>query len=346
MNLATTNIRGAGRSSEAKASMIRRLIKENNVAFYAIQETQLSSITNYQIGRLWDNSAVDFAIADAVGRSGGLISVWNPTVFNANLRIIKQNFIIIGGKVTGVDGDFFIVNIYAPNDDSRRKHLWHELLEVRESFEGFFVFLGDFNEVRFQEERLNSVFNPNNALAFNNFISLAGLSEYNMGGAKFTYINPDGSKKSKLDRIFVCDGFMDKWPNAKQSALPRGKLDHRPLILQVNIDDFGPTPFRFFNTWLLDPELADVVKSVTSSRLMVHSHGLSLAGNLKSLKDSIKDWRRKKKEVDNKLIVNAKTLVNNLEVKAESGPLNEEEKRQDLTQLNTSLTGNQRGWKN
>ncbi|XP_021995911.1 uncharacterized protein LOC110893098 [Helianthus annuus] len=233
MNLATTNIRGAGRSSEAKASMIRRLIKENNVAFYAIQETQLSNITSSQIGRLWDNSAVDFAIADAVGRSGGFISLWNPSIFNVNLRIIKQNFIIVGGKITGLDEEFFIVNVYAPNDDSKRKHLWIDLLEVRESFDGIFIFLGDFNEVRSQEDRLNSVFNPNNALVFNNFIRSAGLSEYNMGGAKFTYINSDGSKQSKLDRILVCDGFMEKWPNARLTALPREKLDHRPVILQA-----------------------------------------------------------------------------------------------------------------
>ncbi|KAJ0927692.1 putative AP endonuclease 1, Endonuclease/exonuclease/phosphatase superfamily [Helianthus annuus] len=242
MNLATTNIRGAGRSSEAKASMIRRLRKENNVAFYAIQETQLSSISDSQISRLWDNSPMDYAIADAAGRSGGLISLWNPTIFNVNLRIIKQNFIIVGGKVTGLEGDLFIVNVYAPNDDGKRKHLWHELVDARESFEGIFVFLGDFNEVLVQEDRLNSVFNPNNALAFNNFIRMAGLLEYNTGGAKFTYITPDGSKQSKLDRILVCDGFMDKWPNAKLTALPREKLDHRPLILQVNSDDFGPSP--------------------------------------------------------------------------------------------------------
>ncbi|XP_021995704.1 uncharacterized protein LOC110892874 [Helianthus annuus] len=327
MNIATTNIRGTGRSSEAKASMIRRLIKEYNVAFYAIQETQLSSISDAQISRLWNNSSVDHAIADAAGRSSGLISLWNSAIFQVNLRIIKQHFIVVGGKISGLDGDLFIVNVYAPNDECKRKQLWSELLEVREAFEGLFVFLGDFNEVRVQEDRLNSVFNPNNALAFNNFIRLAGLSEYNMGGAKFTYITPDGSKHSKLDRIFVCDGFMDTWPNASLTALPREKLDHRPLILQVSSGNFGPIPFRFFNTWLQEPELADVVKLTMSQIVQFHTQGLILAGCLKRLKENIKEWRRKKKEVEDKLIVEAKELAKNLELKAESGTLSEEEKK-------------------
>ncbi|XP_021995917.1 uncharacterized protein LOC110893104 [Helianthus annuus] len=284
-------------------------------------------MTSSQIGRLWDSSAVDFAIADAAGRSGGLISLWNPSIFNVNLRIIKQNFIIVGGKITRLDGEFFIVNVYAPNNECKRKHLWLELLEVRESFDGFFVFLGDFNEVRTQEDRLNSVFNPNNALVFKNFIRSAGLSEYNMGGAKFTYIKLDGSKQSKLDKILVCDGFMDKWPNARLTAVLREKLDHRPVIPQVNFDDFGPIPFRFFNTWLQDSELAEVVKLQLSSRQKLHTHGLSLAECLKRLKERIKEWRRKKKEAENKLIVESRTLIDDLEIKAESGPLNEEDKK-------------------
>lgn len=46
--------------------------------------------------------------------------------------------------------------------------------------------LGDFNEVRTEDERFGSMFNIQGANAFNNFISSAGLVDLPLGGYSFT----------------------------------------------------------------------------------------------------------------------------------------------------------------
>lgn len=57
---------------------------------------------------------------------------------------------------------------------------------------GIWVVRGDFNLVRSSSERLNSAFCVTSSNHFNDFILNAHLSEYNMGGGRFTYMSSDG----------------------------------------------------------------------------------------------------------------------------------------------------------
>nr|GEW66114.1 RNA-directed DNA polymerase, eukaryota [Tanacetum cinerariifolium] len=67
-------------------------------------------------------------------------------------------------------------------------------------WDGECVIMGDFNEVRSEHERYGSVFNVQNAAAFNNFISLASLIDLPLDGYAYTwsYIQ---SKLSDIDKI-------------------------------------------------------------------------------------------------------------------------------------------------
>ncbi|XP_076922326.1 uncharacterized protein LOC143584056 [Bidens hawaiensis] len=115
-------------------------------------------------------------------------------------------------------------------------------------FDGLWIFLGDFNDVRHPDERFNSVFDPNSVLTFNNFISCVGLEEYSMGERRFTYISDDGNKLRKLDRFLVNEAVMNLWPDASLKVFPRMLSDHCPLVMVTSGYHFGPAPFRFYNS--------------------------------------------------------------------------------------------------
>nr|GEX09326.1 hypothetical protein [Tanacetum cinerariifolium] len=51
-------------------------------------------------------------------------------------------------------------------------------------------------------------------------------------------------------RFLVSDGFYDVFPHTSGVVLEKGIPDHRPILLRENVVDYGPTPFRFFNSWL------------------------------------------------------------------------------------------------
>ncbi|XP_035845351.1 uncharacterized protein LOC118491579 [Helianthus annuus] len=72
------------------------------------------------------------------------------------------------------------------------------------------------------------------------------------------------NKCSRIDRIFVSWNFLCEWTNAEYRALTREESDHSPLILKLEARNFGPKPFRFFNSWLSRNVLEEVVHRALS----------------------------------------------------------------------------------
>lgn len=44
---------------------------------------------------------------------------------------------------------------------------------------------------------------------------------------------------------------MVKFPLASSISLPKELSDHSPVILKTKVKDFGPQPFKLFNSWML-----------------------------------------------------------------------------------------------
>ncbi|KAI3820444.1 hypothetical protein L1987_07991 [Smallanthus sonchifolius] len=232
---------------------------------FEAQESKLGELSSAQASKIWGRTIFEMDEVKAEGRSGGMLCLWDPGELRAENVIKNRNYFIISGRLVGSGLKGHFANIYTPNDPVSRRDLWLELLGLRNSLPGFWVFLGDFNEVRAALERINSEFIAPNADKFNRFIEDAYLVEYNMGGHKFTYMSDNGLKLSKLDRILVCREFMNNWPSASLIALSRELSDHGPLILSSVPHDFGHIPFRFFNSWLEMPGFMEYVES--SARL-------------------------------------------------------------------------------
>ncbi|XP_076892880.1 uncharacterized protein LOC143544733 [Bidens hawaiensis] len=188
------NIRGIG--DACKADWVRGLKTSNGVHFLAIQETKKINIPGYLVSRLWGKYAFEYDSVDAEGRSGGILSVWDPSYFRKVGRIIHRRFLVTIGEIRLLGCEICFVNVYAPNDSREKRSLWTELLGLRASLNGMVVFMGDFNEVRSSVERRNLEFSQPNANVFNDFIERAGLTEYQMGGGLFTYISDNGVKMS------------------------------------------------------------------------------------------------------------------------------------------------------
>lgn len=325
MNFLSLNIRGAG--GVEKPGWVRRLKKDVNAAFIAIQETQLSGSSDQFWSKFWGGSEVGCASVEAAGRSGGLCSLWDPGIFKMDAVSKGQSFILVSGFMNGVVERLNILNVYAPVNQDRRKELWPLLSDLVNSNSGLWVALGDFNEVRSEDERLNSQFDSSNAMVFNSFIREVGFLEYCMMGRRFTYMNDKGDKLSKLDRAFVCIGFMSRWPEASLVALDRGLSDHCPLSLVCSGKDFGPCPFRFYNSWLSKEGLEQIFASELSKEVGCQG-ALALAIKLKALKGAIKSWRDKDKIKEEANLSAASKKVEILEQIAESRPLTVEERKE------------------
>ncbi|KAK9068551.1 hypothetical protein SSX86_012666 [Deinandra increscens subsp. villosa] len=186
--------------------------------------------------------------------------------------------------------------------------------------------MGDFNAVRFEHERFISTFNPSEASDLNHFILEGGLIDLNMGGRRFTFLSSSGDSLSKLDRILICNNYFNRWPSSSIHALPRVWSDHCPVILKTFGNDFGPRPFKCFNSWF---ELQDFDSTVQMAASLPTNGGKPdkrFLNKLKNIKIAIKQWNANRRDVNAIKSAALQLDIDNLDLVAESRILSEQEK--------------------
>ncbi|GKD87971.1 cytochrome P450 [Tanacetum coccineum] len=229
---------------------------------------------------------------------------------------------------------------------SKKHTLWNRLSQLILGFHAMVMVLGDFNEVRSESERMRSSFCKTGYRLFNDFIINNNLVDLLMGGRDFTRMNKYGTKLSKLDRILVSPHFTSKWPNANLLALPRELSDHCPLVLKSHSMDYGPIPFKLFNSWLLDSDFPAIVSRSWSSPIeslnpTVNIHPTTLVKKkLQFLKCNIKIWRNSVSLKNGTLIRNLKSKVELLDLKADTCGLStvEVEALQEIVKMLTVIS--------
>jgi len=121
---------------------------------------------------------------------------------------------------------------------------------------------GDFNSVRSMEERKGRglIFRQHDTYSFNRFIDDSLLVDWPICGRLFTWYQGDGHVMSWLDRFLLSMNWCSTWPNCIQVANQRGLFDHVPLVLSVDVDNWGPRPFRMLKCWADFPGYSQFVR--------------------------------------------------------------------------------------
>ncbi|XP_022001404.1 uncharacterized protein LOC110898836 [Helianthus annuus] len=323
MNFLSFNVRGLG--GEEKQGWVRSLRAKNGINFLALGESKKSSVTIGDISGFWGSGIFDFASVDSVGFSGGLVCLWDNSMFKQTSVSKNWNFLLIRGSIVGSGVVLNVLNVYAPQSVHAKKLLWDELAWVIAETDGFWVVTGDFNVVRHREEKRNCAFKQACANNFNSFIYEAGLVEYNMSGRKFTCSSNNGRKLSKLDRFLVCSGFFNVWPEASVVALSCYFSDQCPIILKSVAANFGARPFRIFDSWFGKQGFDDVVVSTLSGPSCPHGlHDLALSKKLGVLRVKLKEWRDNMLKESSEEVAVAMTDLENIESVMEERDLTEE----------------------
>ncbi|KAL8501199.1 hypothetical protein ACS0TY_020668 [Phlomoides rotata] len=143
-----------------------------------------------------------------------------------------------------------VVNVYAPTLPSDRWILWYTMQNLAEQYKDSCLYvMGDFNSIRYQEERRgrSASWDTRDMNKFNDFILQSNLNDIQLSGRFFSWYRPDGSCKSKLDKVLVNTYWINKWPHQVIKGGKRTVSDHCPLHSFNSTTDWGPKPFRFFN---------------------------------------------------------------------------------------------------
>ncbi|XP_071714196.1 uncharacterized protein [Rutidosis leptorrhynchoides] len=321
MKILTLNVRGFG--VKGKFGWVKNICLNEKSDIIALQETRCKHLSDRWVHNLWGNSDCGFVQKEVVGKSCGMLLVWDTKTFVASSCLNSEFLLAIHGNWVISGQESIIVNVYGPHNDSGKKNMWNNLDSIIGGIDSAWVICGDFNEVRENADRLNCVFNQIRASRFNNFIKNNNLIEIPINGRKFTRISDDGTKFSKLDMFLVNDKFINLWKDLSVSLLDRRLSDHCPLILRDKFIDYRPKPFEVYNGWFNKEGVVDIInkawdKPVTSRRL-----DCVFRDRLKNVKFALKDWRFKTFGNLDHEIKELELKVEEWENKAKTGNLND-----------------------
>ncbi|PWA72133.1 RNA-directed DNA polymerase, eukaryota [Artemisia annua] len=266
------------------------------------------------------------------GRSGGLISIWDPNSFSKQNIWCHDSYIIVQGKWLHYDETYYMINVYGPQDSEAKAMLWSTLHAFMHDHNGNYMLFGDLNVVRDESERYGSVFSRDEADSFNTFISNSNLVDLPLGGRQFTWMNKAGTKMSKLDRFLIADSITDSIPDARVTVLDRLWSDHNPVMFHVNKVDYGPISFKFFHSWWHRNDLDEVIKSGYSN-----DPNSSFHSKLKSLKQRVKKWHLNTKHNERSRKEEICILLKEIEIKIDARRASEEDRTTRINLLHESV---------
>ncbi|KAI5405937.1 hypothetical protein KIW84_052621 [Lathyrus oleraceus] len=134
----------------------------------------------------------------AVGRSGGILTLWKKKSFDLVSSFVGEGFLGIHVLWSGIN--LFLVNVYSSCFIEKKKEFWGRLVEFKSKFpEELWCVGGDFNTVRVKAERkgISNNFNLKEAEDFEDFISVMDLVDVPLINKRFTWYNLDGSACSR-----------------------------------------------------------------------------------------------------------------------------------------------------
>lgn len=168
-----------------------------------------------------------------------------------------------------------------------------ELVNVKARWDLPWCIGGDFNLVRFAHEREIKDRTDLGMDRFDEFINRWSLIDGPLKGAKYTWSNfIDKPSLSRLDRFLYSNDWEELFPGRSQLACSRSVSDHVQILLQSYWGIGGPSPFKFENTWLLEPDFMEMVKEIWVHSQYLGNPSRLLALKLQNLKHRLKDWNK------------------------------------------------------
>ncbi|PWA85726.1 RNA-directed DNA polymerase, eukaryota, Reverse transcriptase zinc-binding domain protein [Artemisia annua] len=137
MNVLSLNIRGLG--VPGKATWFKGLRKEHDVGFVLFQESGYANVSESILESYWGYGDFGFEVVEPVGRSGGIVSMWDKRLFEPSDIIKHRNFLLVSGVLKGFGAVCNIINVYAPQRDVDKRLLWSELAALINSKVGLWV---------------------------------------------------------------------------------------------------------------------------------------------------------------------------------------------------------------
>jgi hypothetical protein len=161
------------------------------------------------------------------------------------------------------------------------------------SISGPWLLCGDFNLIRYPNEKNNNRFNRVLADAFNSLIHSLALFELPLTDRQFTWTNRRSPPTlMRLDRAFLNVAWDATFPDSSLASRPRLTSDHFPLLITASTAIPASHRFHFENAWLLDPLFLPTTLPSWSRETTCTDAAGDVAARVKRFRFAAKAWKK------------------------------------------------------
>jgi mannosylglycoprotein endo-beta-mannosidase len=283
------NVRGI--NADNRQRQVRSKIEEGECDIICLQETKCESFDWRTIQKICHKRFDCFACAPSVGASGGILVLWNSAIFSGVLVQTEKYGIIIKFSSMHNNEAWTLVCVYGPCQGVERDNFVSWLYNLQIPAEENWLFLGDFNFMRSQDNRNKPGGDINDMFLFNEIIGQLGLLEIPIKGRAYTWSNMQQDPLlEQLDWFLTSANWISTFPNTLVIPLAKNGSDHVPCI--VNIDTNIPKAkiFRFDNYWVSMPGFLECVSNSWEKESHKSYSSAIVADKMKRLRYELKKW--------------------------------------------------------
>ncbi|XP_025684704.1 uncharacterized protein [Arachis hypogaea] len=258
MSIISWNCRGIAAASTV--SELHNLCKKVKPLIVFLMETRANQDRMNRIRRRL-NFDKSFCV-EPRGLSGGLCLLRKS---NTNINVYEWCDNYIKASININNGmNWQGVFVYGNPVFQKRRRLWQELTVNNRSREEPQAFLGDFNDILSQDEKVGLHPQPRIYLnTFKRFVDENLLMDIDLKGSRYTwYSNPRNNliTRERLDRVLVNWKWLNIHQNVILRAAPAISSDHCALILETQPRDRIKKEFKFEAFWAEYEECEEVVR--------------------------------------------------------------------------------------
>ncbi|XP_020253806.1 uncharacterized protein LOC109830857 [Asparagus officinalis] len=276
--------------------MVKQFIFQYKLPFIALLETKVAGNKMHDIAK---KVAKDWCwISNCHQANNARIWIlWDSDFFSLQLLSSSNQFMTCAVKSKDYRLSCTIAIVYALNDNSGRKALWHDILAFKNNVTGPWIIGGDFNTIINNSEKIGGVpVSDSDTEDFLDFTSSSQLAHHKTARCFFTWCNRqelDSRIWCILDRVLVNEIWIQNYTSNQVEFLPPSCSDHSPGLIIIEDEDYmGKRPFKFFKMWTTHP---DFLSAVTSSweKTVVGYNMYKFHTKLKNLKSVLKDLNKR-----------------------------------------------------
>jgi mannosylglycoprotein endo-beta-mannosidase len=328
-----------GFRDSAKHIFVSETIRDFKLDFFAISESGRDNFSAPFLNHISGGLDFQWYCVPPNGRSGGIL-------VGINADTISVQNIVTGERcvkfyVTSKHDNFkwVLVAVYGAAQDEHKPDFLAELVRICEDEPLPMIVGGDFNIIRRKEDKNKNNFNERWPFIFNAIIESLDLREIALSGRQFTWANRRESPTyEKLDRILSSIEWEQKFPLVTVRALTRSGSDHTPLILDTGEQAFSGnrSTFSFELSWFKKDGFLDIVKREWTSISSGNNAMEKWQNKIRHLRQFLRGWARNLSGVYKAERDRLSHIIDILDCKAETVPLDEEE-RSVLRKANDDL---------